>query len=85
MKREEIKVLKEKVEKPYECIKRTIYDIRGVGYSYWQVSLIKGRGYWAMNTDNKLYGNWAIKIGSEFVKKANGIEEALKELKELNK
>lgn len=83
MKREQIQRLKNEVKAPYEVIKRNIEDVYGNKYSYYQISRISNDNknhYWAMNTDDDIDGNWAIKIGSECVKRASGLAEALSDL-----
>lgn len=85
MKRGQSKILNEEVKRPYEWIRRTIEDVYGNEYHYVQISLIGKEGkYWAMNTDNDIEGNWAIKIGGEFIERAKGYKNAIKRLEELN-
>ena len=85
MKKVEIEELNKKVEKPYEWVRRSIEDYAGNKFNYIQIHLIeKENCYWAMNTDNNINGNWAIKKGSDCIERVTGLDKAIAKLLELN-
>lgn len=88
MKRKEIERLNEEVERPYKWTRRTIKDVYGNEYHYIQISKMspydEQEYYWAMNTDNNIEGNWAIKRGSKFYERIIGLDDLLAELRVLN-
>lgn len=83
MKKEDVKLLNEKVNGSFEWIKQTIQDAYGVRYSYIQINNKENRKYWIMNTDNNINGNWAIKENTTCIQRVTGLENALARLKEL--
>ena len=83
MKKEEIKLLNEKVNGSYEWERKAVQDTYGIKYTYIQINNKESNKYWAMNTDNNIHGNWAIKENTTCIQRVTGLENALARLKEL--
>ena len=77
--REQVKIMNNKINGNYTWEKRAVEDVYGNKYRYIQISKT-GTRYWAMNTSEDINKTWIIKDGTEFIKRVDGIDNALAEL-----